>query len=139
MTTEAMLERTADHPEVPAAPSIALRVLERANHPDCTLGEIAGLIKHDAALTGYMLKAANSALLSQRRAPAAASYPYSELLKIANSALASRPRQVGSVNHALAMLGLKRVAEVARQLVTIAGMYQAESLEPETNQSAATV
>lgn len=52
---------------LPTIPAIAMRVVDLAGQPDCTLPEVAELISRDPALTAKVLKVANSPLYGFRR------------------------------------------------------------------------
>jgi signal transduction histidine kinase len=86
-----ILNRLAEHPNLPSPPAVALKVLERASRPDCTMAEVAQVIQHDPALCG-------------------------NLIKLVNSALYTIPRAVTSVDRALHLLGLKRVLALVLSL-----------------------
>src|SRR5437870_6143175 len=67
MATESVLARIADNPNLPTPPALTLRVLERANRPDCSIAEIGKLVGHDPAMCGRMLKLVNSSLYGLQR------------------------------------------------------------------------
>lgn len=52
---------------LPTIPAIAIRVVDLASQPDCTMPEVAELISRDPALTAKVLKVANSPLYGLRR------------------------------------------------------------------------
>ncbi len=84
MDREAVLARLARDPKLPTPPAIALRVLEKASQPDCSLSDLSKLIGYDPGLCA-------------------------KLLKIVNSAFFNLPNKVSDIGRALSLLGLKRV------------------------------
>ncbi|HKB16533.1 MAG TPA: HDOD domain-containing protein [Planctomycetota bacterium] len=73
---------------LPTLPPIALDVVQLCGRDDVSLEDIARAVMRDPALT-------------------------SRLLRIANSVAFGRPRQIGSVPHAISLLGLRTVRVVA--------------------------
>jgi len=73
---------------IPTLPPIALDVVQLCGREDVTLEDISGAVMRDPALT-------------------------SRLLRIANSIAFGRPRQIGTVPHAISLLGLRTVRLVA--------------------------
>jgi HD-like signal output (HDOD) protein len=67
MDTESVLARIADNPRLPTPPTLTMRILERANHPTCTLTEIGKIIGQDPALCGKMLRLVNSSMFGLQR------------------------------------------------------------------------
>jgi diguanylate cyclase (GGDEF)-like protein len=57
-----ILARIADNPKLPTPPAVALRVLEKAGEPDCTLADLEGIIGLDPLLCVQLLRTVNSAL-----------------------------------------------------------------------------
>ncbi len=84
MALESVLARIVHDPHLPTPAPLALRVLEKASRPDCSLADISDLISHDAGLCA-------------------------KLLKIVNSAFFALPHKVTVIGRALNLLGLKRV------------------------------
>jgi signal transduction histidine kinase/ActR/RegA family two-component response regulator len=91
MSNIALLERIIRHPSLPSPSPLALRVLEKASRPDCSIASLGALISGDPALCAQMLL-------------------------LVNSALFSLPRAVTSIERALSLLGLKRVRSVVLAL-----------------------
>ncbi|MBX3358283.1 MAG: HDOD domain-containing protein [Phycisphaeraceae bacterium] len=60
------LERALDTVAVETQPRIAARILDLVQDPDSQLREFGDVIRNDAALTGRLLKLANSAYFAQR-------------------------------------------------------------------------
>ena len=54
---------------LPSLPAVALRVIALANAPDTHMGELCDVVARDPALTGKLLKVANSAFYQSRRKP----------------------------------------------------------------------
>jgi HD-like signal output (HDOD) protein/GGDEF domain-containing protein len=73
---------------LPTLPPIALDVVQLCGRDDVSLEDIARAVMRDPALT-------------------------SRLLRIANSVAFGRPRQIGSVPHAISLLGLRTIRVVA--------------------------
>jgi HD-like signal output (HDOD) protein len=84
MANESVLARIARDPHLPTPSPVALRVLEKASRPECSLADISGLISHDPALCA-------------------------KILKIVNSAFFAVPRKVTAINRALSLLGVSHV------------------------------
>ena len=63
-----LLARIADNPSLPTPPAVALRVLEKAGEPNCTLADLEGVISLDPALCVQLLRTVNSALYGLPRA-----------------------------------------------------------------------
>ncbi|MGH2548070.1 MAG: HDOD domain-containing protein, partial [Thermomicrobiales bacterium] len=91
MDKESVFARIASNTNLPTPPMVTLRVLERANQPDCTIQEIGKLISHDPGLCGKMLKLVNSSLFGLQRS-------------------------VTSIDRALNLLGLKHVRSLVLSL-----------------------
>ncbi len=84
--------------DLPALPTVIVQVLRATEKETVTTTEIEGLLATDAAIT-------------------------TKLLKVVNSAYFGLPRQVGSVNQAIAILGMHQV----RNLVLSIGVLNALS------------
>src|SRR5438132_12073374 len=91
MTSETLLAKITDNPYIPMLPALALKVLERASSPECSMEEIGELIRLDPLLCGRVLKTVNSALFGL-------------------------PRSVTSIDRALKLLGLKSVRSLVLSL-----------------------
>jgi diguanylate cyclase (GGDEF)-like protein len=63
-----ILERIADNPRLPTPPAVALRVLEKAGEPDCTLADLESVIALDPSMCVQLLRTVNSALYGLPRA-----------------------------------------------------------------------
>jgi signal transduction histidine kinase len=79
-----ILARIASSPYLPTPPAIALKALEVANRPTCTLRELGAIVALDPGLCG-------------------------RLLKLVNSSLFAAPRAITSIDRALNLLGLNRL------------------------------
>jgi HD-like signal output (HDOD) protein len=101
------LARLAGNPNLPSPPGVALEVLEKASHPDCTMAQIARLITRNPALCGKLLQMANSALFGAQRA-------------------------FTSIDRALPFLGLQRVRSLVLSL-SLPAIHQAHSARPQLN------
>src|SRR5437868_5869564 len=78
------LEQIVADPHLPTIPALAMQVIQKASHPECTIAEIAALIARDPALCA-------------------------RVLKLVNSAFFSIPRAITSIDRAMQLLGLRRV------------------------------
>lgn len=87
----AILSRIASDPKLPTPPAVALRVLEKAGEPDCTLADLESVISLDPALCV-------------------------QLLRTVNSALYGLPRAVSSIRLALGLLGITSVRSLVLSL-----------------------
>lgn len=58
--SDSQLKRILNNPSLPSLPSIAMQVLKLASQPDLPLQEIARVVQLDQALTGKILKTVNS-------------------------------------------------------------------------------
>lgn len=85
------LAQLARDPRIPTPPAVAMRVLEKASRPDCTLADLSKLIARDP---GLCIK----------------------ILGMINSALFGLPRAITSVDRALQLLGLQRVRSLVLAL-----------------------
>lgn len=81
---EQLIRRIAQCPNLPSLPAIAVQVLELTQHADVDLAEIARLISKDSALAG-------------------------KILRTVNSSFYGRSQNVGTISHALVILGLQSV------------------------------
>lgn len=84
--------------DLPALPNVIVQVLQATDKDTVTTSEVEGLLASDAAIT-------------------------TKLLKVVNSAYFGLPRQVGSVGHAITILGMHQV----RNLVLSVGVLNALS------------
>jgi putative nucleotidyltransferase with HDIG domain len=91
MSKETLLAELTSNPRLPTPPSVALQILDKANRPQCTIGDLSKIISHDPALCG-------------------------RILKLVNSSLFGLPRAVTSIDRALQMLGLNRVRSLVLSL-----------------------
>lgn len=85
---EQILQALRQSPRIPAPSQVVSRILSLTRNPDCSINSVADLIQRDGALTG-------------------------ELLRQANSVLFTAARPTSSVKDACVRLGLKRVRSVA--------------------------
>jgi two-component system, cell cycle response regulator len=81
---EQLIRRITQCPNLPSLPAIAVQVLELTQHADINLAEIARLISKDPALAG-------------------------KILRTVNSSFYGRSQNVGTISHALVILGLQSV------------------------------
>src|SRR5207253_10612880 len=88
MITENALTRILKDPHLPTPAPIALRILEKARQPNCSVEEITETILLDPALSGKILKTVNSALFSM-------------------------PRSITSLERAVSVLGTRAVRALA--------------------------
>ncbi|TVQ75809.1 MAG: HDOD domain-containing protein [Phycisphaeraceae bacterium] len=63
---QTLMRRLGDT-SVPTLPQVALKVIELVSNPDSTIKQFAEVIRTDQALTGRLLRMANSASYAQRR------------------------------------------------------------------------
>lgn len=78
------LEKVFACPNLPTLPAVAMKVLELTNKPDVQLKEVAGVIEHDQAIA-------------------------TKVLRTINSSFYGLSRRCGSIQQALALLGLQTV------------------------------
>jgi HD-like signal output (HDOD) protein len=88
MTTTATATRCRLETEIPPFRHVAIQLLRTVGEPNASFGQIANLLKTDSVLT-------------------------LELLRVANSPLFCRRREITSVLHAIAFLGLDLVRSLA--------------------------
>jgi diguanylate cyclase (GGDEF)-like protein len=81
---EQLAAKIKDAPDLPSVPAIALQVLEMAQKPEVDIAEIARVISRDPALS-------------------------SKILRTVNSSFYGRSNNVGTISHALVILGLQSV------------------------------
>ena len=81
---EQLIQRIRNCPNLPSMPAIAMQVLDLASKPDVDIAEIARIITKDPALSG-------------------------KILRTVNSSFYSRSQTVGTISHALVILGLQAV------------------------------
>ncbi|MDB5297048.1 MAG: hypothetical protein JWO31_3031, partial [Phycisphaerales bacterium] len=82
--SEPLVERIKRCPNLPSMPAIAIQVLDLAQRPDADIAEIARTISKDPALAG-------------------------KILRTVNSSFYARSQPVGTISHALVILGLQAV------------------------------
>lgn len=61
------VNRRLDGVGIETQPEVAMRLLELVSDPDAGLSDFAKVIRHDAALTGRLMRLANSAFFAQRQ------------------------------------------------------------------------
>ena len=83
-----LLDRIASTENLPSLPLVAMEVLKLTKDPDATVDDLAMAIQNDPALT-------------------------SKVLKVVNSAMFGLSRQVGTIKHAVALLGMRTVKIMA--------------------------
>src|SRR5215475_8477778 len=81
---EQLLQRIRQCPNLPSLPAIAMQVLDLAQKADVDIAEIAKIISKDPALS-------------------------SKILKTVNSSFYGRSQHVGTISHAMVILGLQSV------------------------------
>src|SRR3954470_14394767 len=81
---ESLVDRIKMCPNLPSLPAIAMQVLDLAQKPDVDIAEIARTISKDPALSG-------------------------KILRTVNSSFYGRSHAVGTISHALVILGLQSV------------------------------
>jgi signal transduction histidine kinase len=91
MTASNPLAEIVQDPRLPTLPPLVVRVLERAGHRKCVVGDLARLVGSDAALGRKLLKAVNSSLYAL-------------------------PRAIGSLDRAMNLLGVNRVRSLVLAL-----------------------
>jgi diguanylate cyclase (GGDEF)-like protein len=82
--TEQLAAKIKNAPNLPSLPAIAVQVLELAQRPEVDIAEIARTISKDPALSG-------------------------KILRTVNSSFYGRSNNVGTISHALVILGLQSV------------------------------
>jgi len=94
-----LLARIRQCPSLPSLPTIALEVLELAQREGVDIAEIARIISKDPALSG-------------------------KILRTVNSSFYARAQAVGTISHALVILGLQSVKTLVLgfSLVSIRGV-----------------
>src|SRR5436853_1397363 len=79
-----LVDRIRSCPSLPSLPTIAMQVLDLAQKADVDIAELARLISKDPALSG-------------------------KILRTVNSSFYGRSHNVGTISHALVILGLQSV------------------------------
>ncbi len=97
-----ILDRILESPDLPSMPLVALRVVELTQQENVSVGEIAGVIRSDPALTA-------------------------KLLHTANSPLFGLPRTVSSLDQATMILGLRTVKVMALSFSLVGTMQAAQA------------
>jgi diguanylate cyclase (GGDEF)-like protein len=98
MANDALLARISTDPHLPSPPAITLRVIELAGRPNCSMDEVATLVRADPAMCG-------------------------KILKTVNSTLYGLPHPITSVDRALSLLGLKSLRSLVLGL-TLPSMHR---------------
>jgi len=83
-----LLDQLKASPQLPSLPAVALQALEMARQENANITEIADLISNDPALS-------------------------SKILRTVNSSFYGLPKQVGTISHALVILGMQAVKTLA--------------------------
>ena len=99
---EELLQRIRACPNLPTIPSIAMQVLEMAQSPEVDLAEIARIISKDPALS-------------------------SKILRTVNSSFYGRSQNVGTISHALVILGLQSVKTLVLGFSLVTNLAQNKS------------
>lgn len=86
--SQALLDVICSTDNLPSLPTVAIDVLRLTREEDTSIGELAGIIQNDPALTAKMLKVVNSALFGV-------------------------PREIGSIGQTVGLLGLRTVKIMA--------------------------
>ena len=85
------LSEILENPSLPSPPALVLQIVEKVSKPDCNPNEVVALLSKDSGLCGQVLKTVNSGLFGL-----------------------SRP--VGSLKHAVALLGLRPLRSLVLSL-----------------------
>lgn len=85
---ETFFTRLINAPQMPSLPAVAMEVLALARQDNVDINKIARTIQNDAALSG-------------------------KILKTVNSSFYGLPKQIGTISHALVILGLQSVRTLA--------------------------
>jgi len=80
----ALLAKITDNPRLPSPPAIAMKVMDRASQPTCTLADIEKIVSLDPALCA-------------------------KILKTVNSSFYGRAQHISTISQALVILGLQSV------------------------------
>lgn len=62
-----LLDKILNDPKLPAAPVVALRIVELASNPDCDIDEVVSLLSADPAMCAQLMKTLNSSLYALSR------------------------------------------------------------------------
>ena len=105
MNTE-LIKKIQQCPNLPSLPSIAVQVLDLAGKPDVDIAEIARVISKDPALS-------------------------TKILRTVNSSFYGRSQHVGTISHALVILGLQSVKTLVLgfSLVTTLNKNKSQGLQ----------
>ena len=93
MMKQDLLDRLLRSPQLPSLPAIALEVIDLVQEKDVNIKQIANTIQHDPALSSKILKTVNSSFYGQAHT-------------------------IGTISHALVVLGLNSVKTLALGLET---------------------
>ncbi len=99
-----LLDRVSSTENLPSLPTVAIEVLRLTKDPNSSADDLAKAIQHDPALTGKMLRVVNSAMFGMSR-------------------------EVGTIKHAVALLGVRTVKIMALSFSLVETMRQAEGAE----------
>lgn len=94
-----LLDKILNSPRLPSLPSIALEVIELVQQRDVNIKQIAHTIQHDPALSSKILKTVNSSFYGQAHS-------------------------VGTISHALVVLGLNSVKTLALGFSLVGNLAQ---------------
>ncbi|MGD0768624.1 MAG: GGDEF domain-containing protein [Tepidisphaeraceae bacterium] len=83
-----LLEKIKNEPRLPSLPSVAIRVLELVKQENSSIGTVAKVISGDPALSAKVIRTVNSSFYGL-------------------------PHHVGTINHALVLLGMQTVKTLA--------------------------
>ncbi|MGA2442366.1 MAG: GGDEF domain-containing protein [Tepidisphaeraceae bacterium] len=85
---QVLLEKIKNEPRLPSLPGVAIRVLELVKQENSSLGTVAKVISSDPALSAKVIRTVNSSFYGL-------------------------PHHVGTINHALVLLGMQTVKTLA--------------------------
>ena len=83
-----LLEKIKNEPRLPSLPGVAIRVLELVKQENSSIGTVAKVISSDPALSAKVIRTVNSSFYGL-------------------------PHHVGTINHALVLLGMQTVKTLA--------------------------
>src|SRR5262245_52397537 len=100
--SEQLVQRIRNCPNLPSLPSIAVQVLELAQVENVDIAEIARIISKDPALS-------------------------SKILRTVNSSFYGRSQNVGTISHALVILGLQSVKTLVLGFSLVSNLTKGKS------------
>ena len=100
MMKQDLLDRLLRSPQLPSLPAIALEVIDLVQEKDVNIKQIANTIQHDPALSSKILKTVNSSFYGQAHT-------------------------IGTISHALVVLGLNSVKTLALGFSLVSNLKEA--------------